>query len=86
MIKGVNRQIIEIKNTNCPYFERIICCVNPRFSGEQKQQLVDCAVKFAREIEEEQKSRTKKLPIWLVAGISASAGALVSFILMLILN
>ena len=32
MIKGVNRQVVEITQTDCEYFERILFLVKPEFS------------------------------------------------------
>ena len=31
MIKGVNRQVIEISETDCEYFERVMFFVKPEF-------------------------------------------------------
>lgn len=33
MIKGVNKQIVEITKPNCDYFERVIFFVKPEFSS-----------------------------------------------------
>lgn len=33
MIKGVNRQVVEVRETGCDYFERIIFFVNPEYAG-----------------------------------------------------
>lgn len=32
MIKGVNRQVVEITQTDCEYFERILFLVKPEFA------------------------------------------------------
>lgn len=32
MIKGVNRQVVEITQTDCDYFERILFVVKPEYS------------------------------------------------------
>ncbi len=32
MIKGVNRQVVEITQTDCEYFERILFLVKPEYS------------------------------------------------------
>ena len=33
MIKGVNRQVVEVRETGCDYFERIIFFVRPEYAG-----------------------------------------------------
>lgn len=33
MIKGVNRQVVEVRETGCDYFERIIFFVHPEYVG-----------------------------------------------------
>ncbi len=32
MIKGVNRQVVEVNETDCDYFERILFFVKPEYS------------------------------------------------------
>ncbi len=39
MIKGVNRQVLEITNTENPYFERIIFFVKPEYGNEDRAKL-----------------------------------------------
>ncbi len=36
MIKGVNKQVLEITNTENPYFERIVFFVKPEYKGAEK--------------------------------------------------
>ena len=33
MIKGVNRQVVEVSETDCDYFERILFFVKPEYAG-----------------------------------------------------
>lgn len=33
MIKGVNRQVVEVRETECDYFERILFFVKPEYAG-----------------------------------------------------
>ena len=33
MIKGVNRQVVEVRETGCDYFERIIFFVRPEYAS-----------------------------------------------------
>lgn len=50
MLKGVNKQIIEIKNTNNPYFERAILFVNPEKNGVKEGEKNFQAKKFFSDI------------------------------------
>ena len=88
MIKGVNRQIVEIKNIDCPYFERIICYVRPQFSSANQQMLNSSAVKYIKSLtEDDKKSRAiAKYPLWAIVAASAAVGAGLCFILMKMLS
>lgn len=39
VIKGVNRQVVEITQTDCEYFERILFLVKPEFSAVSEGKL-----------------------------------------------
>lgn len=39
MIKGVNRQILEVANTENEYFERVIFFVKPEYSNMEEKKL-----------------------------------------------
>ena len=39
MIKGVNKQVLEITNTENPYFERIVFFVKPEYKGADRAKL-----------------------------------------------
>ncbi len=39
MIKGVNRQVVEITQTDCEYFERILFLVKPEFAAVSEGKL-----------------------------------------------
>lgn len=39
MIKGVNKQILEVTNTENPYFEKIIFFVKPEYKNEDRKKL-----------------------------------------------
>lgn len=86
MIKGVNRQIVEIRNIDCPYFERIICYVRPEFSTESRQMLCSSAVNYIKYLtKEDAEKKPSKLPLWLVSAISAAGGVAACLIFMLVL-
>ena len=48
MIKGVNRQIIEINNTGSLYYEKALLIVKPEFASAQQQLLEREAMKLMR--------------------------------------
>ena len=43
MIKGVNRQVVEVKETECEYFERILFFVKPEYASLSEGKLRDRA-------------------------------------------
>ncbi len=51
MIKGVNRQIIEINNTGNLYYEKALLIVKPEFASAQQQLLEREAMKLMRNMD-----------------------------------
>ena len=47
MIKGINKQILEVTNTDNPYFERVIFFVRPQSAKTDEQLLKKEAEKIA---------------------------------------
>lgn len=47
MIKGINKQILEVTNTNSPYFEKIIFFVRPEGQKLSEQKLKSEAEKIS---------------------------------------
>ena len=43
MIKGVNRQVVEITQTDCEYFERILFFVKPEYAAVSEGKLQERA-------------------------------------------
>jgi hypothetical protein len=67
MIKGVNKQIIEINNTDDEIFEKVVFYINPEFSNSQCAELEKKAKKYIKETftEKKQKMTSKwKLGGW----------------------
>ncbi len=61
MLRGVNRQIIEINSTDNSYFEKAILFVRPEFSALSEGKLHDNANLFLKDIEtEKQLIKTNK--------------------------
>ena len=47
MLKGVNKQILEVSDTDSPYFEKIIFFVRPTHNGFDEKKLRDEAKRFS---------------------------------------
>ncbi len=80
MIKGVNRQVVEVADTGSDYFEKALFFVNPKYYGltdgklrERAQALMNTAGAPPKMKKSEKKSRWKTL---LALAFSAAAGAL----------
>lgn len=88
MIKGVNRQVLEITNTENPYFERIIFFVKPEYGNEDRAKLKKEAESYASSAGKPPKSRkTKKeirYPI-MQSILCLGAGAALTFLFSLVL-
>ncbi len=83
MIKGVNKRIIEIKNTNSPYFERAVFYLRPHVLELPEEVADDEAAKFIAMIMPECKSSAKYRHKYLQAALGLAA-ALVTIILLLL--
>ncbi len=77
MIKGVNRQVVEVAETGSDYFEKALFFVNPRYYGmtdgklrERAQTLMNAAGSPPKT-----KSGSKRSKIGLIIEIAASAAA-----------
>lgn len=77
MVKGVNRQVIEIHETGCECFEKALLFVRPEFSGKNEKHLKGKALKSIQGFTPVPKTRKQKLKsrFVLVAELVASAGA-----------
>ena len=85
MIKGVNRQVIEITQTKCEYFEKVLFFVKPEYSCESDGKLKGGALKSIRnsaEIPKTKRQKVKSRMIFIVEmAASAGAGAILTAIL-----
>lgn len=77
MVKGVNRQVLEIHETGCEYFEKALFFVRPEFSGESEGKLKGKALKSIHNSSGIPKTRKQKIKnkAFLIAELLASAGA-----------
>lgn len=84
MIKGVNKQILEVTNTENPYFEKIIFFVKPEYKNTDRKKLQKEAESLATIAQKPPKIRLGKKRIFAVAANSLLfmlAGIALSFIL-----
>ncbi len=75
MIKGVNRQVVEVSQPNSQYFERILYIVKPEFSDLNQSKLMNEANKLNQSGEKPPKFKTKKSHSLLFAAIAVLAVA-----------
>lgn len=83
VIKGVNKQILEVTNTENPYFEKIIFFVKPEYNNEDRKKLQKEAETLATVTQKPPKARISRKR--LIMAITNSvlftlAGFAISFI------
>lgn len=76
MVKGVNRQVLEILDTGCEYFEKALFFVKPEYSAEKESKLKGSAMKSIRNSAGVPKTRKQKIKsrAYFLAEMAASAG------------
>lgn len=87
MLKGVNKQILEITNTESPYFEKIIFFVRPESMNQTKSTLQNEAEKFALQNArppKTRKSKKEKLTTFLFTVLGIGAGIALTVVMGLI--
>lgn len=76
MIKGVNRQILEVANTENEYFERVIFFVKPEYSTMEEKKLNFEAAMYAKGNGKPPRIKRRKMEkIFSVLRILGAAGA-----------
>lgn len=80
LIKGINRQVVEITETQCEYFERVLFFVKPEFSAVSEGDLKERASEIAQSAGIPPATRLRKNKLRLAFNLTASAlaGAAVS--------
>lgn len=87
MIKGVNRQVVEVRETGCDYFERIIFFVKPEYASLSEGKIRERASLIAGEtpLPPPTKSKNNRLTdiLKVVLGTlcGLAAGLAISFLL-----
>ncbi len=74
MIRGVNRQVIEISETDCEYFERVLFFVKPECVSVSEGRLRERANAIAGKADRPPMTRMVRSKIRLVAYMMAAAG------------
>ena len=84
MIKGINKQILEVTNTDSPYFEKIIFFVRPSTPKIGEKELENEAKKFASEVKKpprEKKTFKRFAHSAVYVFLGVGAGAALSFLI-----
>lgn len=84
MIKGVNKQILEVTNTDNPYFERIIFFVKPEYKNEDRALLereAQTISKRAKKPPRIRRSKKQMLAIAMRCSLCVLAGVAITFLL-----
>ena len=85
MMKGVNKQVLEVTNTENPYFEKIIFFVKPEYKSADRKMLQTQAEALATITQKPPKMRVSKRQILRVV-IYSVLFTLTGFALSFILN
>ena len=75
MIRGVNRQVIEISEADCEYFERVLFFVKPECVSVSEGRLRERANAIAGKADRPPMTRMVRSKIRMVAYMVAAAGA-----------
>ncbi len=80
MIKGVNRQVVEISQTQCEYFEKVLFFIKPEYSAVSEGDLRERASIIAQSagLPPAAKLRKNRIRLALSLGAAACGGAAVS--------
>lgn len=84
MIKGVNKQILEVTNTENPYFEKIIFFIKPEYKNEDRKKLESEAKTLAQTAQKPPKIKMSKrqiLRILLNSMLFTLAGCAITFLI-----
>lgn len=91
MIKGVNRQVVELNDTGNEYFEKAILFVKPEYSGLGEGKLHERAQTIMKSAGNPPKCKAEdkpgqRLAAWLKLAAAGITGALISAIICLLLQ
>ena len=84
MIKGVNRQVVEVAETGSDYFEKALFFVNPKYYGMTDGKLRERAQTLMNSAGAPPKTRISnkrsKITVFIEIAASAAAGAIIALI------
>lgn len=83
MIKGVNMQVLEIKDTGSDYFERVLLFVKPEYYSVDKEKLQKQAWDFTQSIG--MPPPVRKNSNWKAATAKAAAAIVIGLVLSIII-
>lgn len=75
MIKGVNRQMVEVNQTESEYFERILFIVKPEYAGVKESKLREQASRITSAAGAPPTTKKRKFSPIAFAKMTAAAGA-----------
>lgn len=82
MVKGINRQVLEIQETGSPYFDRAFFFVKPEFAFTDEKKLRQAAENALGRPDRIPKTRQKRMKnalLWtLGSGAAVGAGAVIT--------
>lgn len=84
MIKGINKQILEVTNTESPYFEKIIFFVRPSSSSISEGKLQEEAEKLSQKMKKppkEKKSIKQLFSTGIYMALGLGAGCALTFLI-----
>ncbi|MGN0538950.1 MAG: hypothetical protein ACI4KI_03745 [Candidatus Fimenecus sp.] len=76
MVKGVNKQVLEIHETGCDYFEKALFFIKPEYSAQSDGRLKGSALKAIQSSAAVPKTRRQKIKsrLLFIFEMAASAG------------
>ncbi len=83
MIKGVNRQVVEVQETDCDYFEKIMFFVKPEYASLSEGKIRERAGMIAAKAGSVPPTKIKR-PRWTEA-VKIGGGVLIGVVLTLII-
>ncbi len=88
MIKGINKQVLEVTNPESPYFDKIVFFVKEKDGGFNEKRLKEEAEKIsstAQKPPREKKSVKQLISIGLFVLLGAGAGYAINFLISVVL-
>lgn len=75
MLKGVNRQVVEIPQPECEYFERVLFFVKPEYYAKSETRLREQAAEVLKKTVRPPKNQSGRFALRLAAVLRAALAA-----------